>query len=220
MTTPQWSTPERQRHLVELFQKYGNYCMLGHRVCPNTSHYVTHDVKMVWESKEKWQEGRDEYGEPTGVYQRVRESKKVRVYSEPYLARLYNKVSEAAIHSWIAEDRDRRSYEWHLEQQQIIDGTYGKYGSRFDPVARDVYFQNRPEYYLVALGVNALTHQRVALIRIPSTFVYLFVDCSDTVQELSKNAKRKLKRYGQVPAMYKTIDEKCKQAVSDWYANR
>jgi hypothetical protein len=73
---------------------------------------------------------------------------------------------------------------------------------------------------MVGMGINALTHQRVALIRVPSTFVHLFVDCSDTVQELSKNARRKMKRYGQVPKLYKTIDDKCKQAVRDWYAKQ
>jgi hypothetical protein len=175
---------------------------------------------MTLVSTFKEEEGLDKSGNRTGVMMTVRETKKVAYYSEPYLARLYNKVSEAAIDSWKAEDRDRRSYEWHLEQQQLVDGTYGKYGSRFDPVARDVYFQNRPEYYMVGMGVNALTHKRVALIRIPSTFVHLFVDCSDTVQELSKNAKNKWKRYGKVPAMYKTIDDNCKAAVRARFANR
>jgi hypothetical protein len=183
MAMPQWSTPERQRHLVLLFHKYIGYCLLGHRVCPNLDHFLTRDVKMQWVSEIKEEEGMDRSGNRTGIFVKVRKSKKVPVYSEEYPARLYNKVAEAAIDSWKAEDRDRRSYEWHLEQQQIVDGTYGKYGSTFDPVARDVYFQNRPEYYLVALGVNALTHRRVALIRIPSTFVYLFVDCSSIVQE-------------------------------------
>jgi hypothetical protein len=176
---------------------------------------------MEWVSEIKEEEGMDRSGNRTGIFVKVRKSKKVPVYSGPYLARLYNKVAEAAIHSWIAEDRDRRSYEWHLEQQQLIDGTYGKYGSTFDPVARDVYFQNRPEYYLVALGVNALTHQRVALIRIPSTFVHLFVDCSSIVQEVSKHAKRKAKRYNKVNGVpMQEIDHLCKAAVRAWYANR
>jgi hypothetical protein len=196
-------------------------CLEGHRACSDLSHYIVDDeVKMVWVSEFKEQEGLDKSGNRTGVMLTVRETKKVPVKVESYLARMYNKVTEAAIDSWKAEDRDRRSYEWRLEQQPLNDGTYGKYGSRFDPVARDVYFQNRPEYYLVGMGVSALTHQRVALIRVPNTSAHLFVDCSDTVQELSKNAKRKMKRYGRVPAMYKTIDEKCKQAVRDWYAKQ
>jgi hypothetical protein len=110
------------------------------------------------------------------------------------MQREYQKLAEAAIESWKDEDRERRNYEWKLEQQQILDGTYGKYGTSFDPVARDAFFATRPEYYLVSIGVNAFTYQRVALIRIPSTSVYLFVDLSDAVQELSKNASRESRR--------------------------
>jgi hypothetical protein len=217
MAKPQWATPERQRHLVELFNKYIGYCLLGHRVCSNLEHYMTRDVKMVWESEFKEEEGLDKSGNRTGVMLTVRETKKVPFYSEKYPQRLYNKVAEAAKDSWKAEDRDRRSFEHYLEQQTLNDGTYGKYGSTFDPVARDAFFATRPEYYLVGMGVSALTHQRVALIRVPSTSVHLFVDCRDTVQELSKNAKRKMKRYGKVPTRYKTIDDNCKAAVRAWY---
>jgi hypothetical protein len=85
----------------------------------------------------------------------------------------------------------------------LNDCTHGKWGSRFDPVG---------------VGVSVLTHKKVALIRVPSTSVHLFVDCGDTVQELSKYASRKMKRYGKVPAMYKTIDQKCNEAVRAWYA--
>src|SRR5919106_662807 len=136
MAKPQWSTPERQRHLVQLFQKYGNYCLLGHRTCPNLKHYITRDVKMVWETEVNEEPGMDRSGNKTGIMVKVHKSQKVPLYSEPYLARLYNKVSEAAIHSWVAEDRDRSSYKWKQEQQTTNDGTYGKYGSTFDPVAR------------------------------------------------------------------------------------
>jgi hypothetical protein len=221
MASPLWSTPQRRQHLVKLFHQYGNKCLRGHPVCRDTSHYDTRDVKMVWESEEKWQEGRNEYGEPTGVYQRVRKSKKVPFYSEPYPARLYNKVAEACIESWKAEDRERRSFEWKLEQQTLHDGTYGKYGSTFDPVARDVFFSTRPEYYLVAMGVNAFSFDRVALIRIPSTSVHLFVDVGGAVQEVSKNARRKALRHRKLSGALKDkIDENCKAAVRAWHANR
>ena len=135
---------------------------------------------------------------------------------------LYNPVLEGIIESWKAEDRERRAYEWHLEQQQIIDGTYGKYGSTFDPVARDVFVNSRPEYYLVAVGVNPFTYRRVALVRIPSTFIHLFVDVRHTVQGVSKNAKRKAKRYGKGTnkVLMATIDESCRLAVRDWWATR
>jgi hypothetical protein len=131
-------------------------------------------------------------------------------------------VLQGIIDSWKAEDRERRAYEWQLEQQQIIDGTYGVYGSSFDPVARDVFVNSRPEYYLVALGVSPFTYKRVALVRIPSTFMHLFVDVGDAVQEVSKNARRKALRHGKIRsgALMAKIDESCKAAVMDWWSTR
>ena len=135
---------------------------------------------------------------------------------------MYNPVLEAIIESWKAEDRERRAYEWKLEQRQIVDGTYGKYGSTFDPVARDVFINSRPEYYLVALGVNPFTYQRVALVRVPSTFMHLFVDVGCVVQEVSKNARRKAFRHGKIRngALMAKIHEHCTAAVRDWWTTR
>jgi hypothetical protein len=137
----------------------------------------------------------------------------------------YELSIEGIIDSWKAEDRERRAYEWKLEQRQIIDGTYGQYGTTFDPVARDVYVNSRPAYYLVGMGVNPFTYQRVALVRIPSTFVHLFVDVGSavkSVQGVSKNAKRKAVRHGKIRqgALMAEIDQLCKAAVADWWSVR
>ena len=43
-----------------------------------------------------------------------------------YTANLYSEVSERVIEDWKSEDRERRNYEWKLEQRSIQDGTYGK----------------------------------------------------------------------------------------------
>ncbi|MFQ6027697.1 MAG: hypothetical protein ACE5Q6_09415 [Dehalococcoidia bacterium] len=168
---PQWATPERRQHLVDLFNRCGGYCVFGDRGCQVDEHH-------------------------------------------------YELFIEGIIDSWKAEDRERRHYEWQLEQRQILDGTYGKYGSSFDPVARDVFVNSRPEYYLVGVGVNPFTYQRVALVRIPSTFVHLFVDVGPAVQEVSKNARRKALRHGKLRhgALMEKIDELCRLAVADWWS--
>ncbi len=172
MTLPQWSTPERRKHLVALFNRCGGFCVFGDAGCQIHEHH-------------------------------------------------YELFIEGIIDSWKAEDRERRSYEWKLEQRQIQDGTYGRFGGRFDPVARDVFVNERPEYYLVGLGVNPFTYQRVALVRIPSTFIHLFVDVGGVLQEVSKNARRKVLRHGRKPgkALDTKIHEKCRLAVADWWAS-
>jgi hypothetical protein len=221
MTLPQWSTPQRREHLVELFHKYGNLCLQGHPVCPDETHYKAGDFQIEWRSTPDIMEFRTRSGEKTNIFVQAWKRERVRVEGGHYPARLYNKVAEAAIESWKAEDRERRSYEWDMEQLQIFDGTYGRYGSTFDPVARDVYVNGRPEYYLVGLGVNPFTYKRVALVRVPSTLVHLFVDVGTVVQEVSKNARRKAVRHGKVSGnLMDRIDLLCRAAVADWWAAR
>ena len=168
---PQWSTPERRKHLVGLFDRCGGYCVFGDQGCQIDEHH-------------------------------------------------YELFIEGIIDSWKAEDRERRAYEWELEQRQILDGTYGRYGTTFDPVAKDMFVNGRPAYYLVGMGLNPFTYQRVALVRIPSTFVHLFVDVGTAVQEVSKNARRKAMRHGKIRsgALMARIDELCKAAVEDWWS--
>ena len=36
---PRWCTPERQSHLVALFQRSGGFCMYGHGPCPIEEHH-------------------------------------------------------------------------------------------------------------------------------------------------------------------------------------
>ena len=173
MTLPLWSTPQRRKHLVALFNRCGGYCVFGDAGCRIDEHH-------------------------------------------------YELFIEGIIDSWKAEDRERRAYEWKLEQQAIVDGTYGQYGSTFDPVAKDVFVNRRPAYYFVGMGVNPFTYKRVALVRVPSTFVHLFVDVGTAVQQVNKNARRKAMRHGKVRngALMAKIDELCQAAVADWWSVR
>lgn len=136
----------------------------------------------------------------------------------------YRKVSEGAIEAWKADDREERSYLWKLEQQQILDGTYGRYGSDFDPVARDVYHQQQPAYYLLGFGIGAESKKRIAVIRVPSTYIRLYVEVADAFQgvSISKNKKRKMARYqaGPPAAIWERIDSLCSQAVDGYWASR
>lgn len=133
----------------------------------------------------------------------------------------YEVFIEGIIEEWKAEDRDRRLYEWKLEQRTIHTGEKGRWGRRFDPVTRDVFMANQPEYYLVGLGVDALNFKRVALVRIPSTQIHLFVDVSraGTFRRLSKNQRRKIVRYGASPPadVMGEIRSLCQEAVEDWW---
>ena len=45
MTKPRWATAERKARLVQLWERYGNQCLQGHRTCPDPTHYVLRTPK-------------------------------------------------------------------------------------------------------------------------------------------------------------------------------
>ncbi len=175
MATPQWATPERQRHLVYLFEKSGGFCVFGDKGCLYDEHH-------------------------------------------------YPLFMETVIEDWKAEDREERALLWKLEQEHLHDGTFGRWGSDFDPVARDVYYQERPKYYMLGFGVSAESKQRIAVIRVPSTYIRLYVNLAVAFQgvSISRNKKRKMARYNAGPPaiVSERIDTLCSQAVDAYWASR
>ena len=164
MAQPLWVTPERQRKLVDLFERSGGFCVYGHANCLDGRHH-------------------------------------------------YPVVVEECIDYWKADDREGRNYEWKQEERRIHHGEKGRFGQRFDPIDRETFVARRPEYYLVALGVSPFTFKQVAVVRVPSTHMHLFVEVGDV--KLSKNKRRQLARYGVMPG---EIHQRCLAAVRDWWA--
>ena len=142
----------------------------------------------------------------------------------PYDEHHFPVFMETVIEEWKAEDRETRSLLLKLEQSTIHDGTYGRYGGDFDPVARDVYFQERPTYYFLGYGVAAQSKKRIAVIRVPSTYIRLYVEVSDAFQgvRISRNKRRKMSRYKSAPPaeVWQEIDRLCAQAVAVYWASR
>ncbi len=137
----------------------------------------------------------------------------------PTDAHHYEVFIEGLIRDWVKDDAQRRACEWKLEQRRMATGEVGRWGAPFDPVAREQYIQRRMEYQLVGLGVNAFTHRSVALVRVPSLSIHLFVDIAWAVQPLSRNGRRKLFRYGSAPRadVMRRIEAQCREAVRDWW---
>ena len=175
-TKPQWATPQRQEHLVYLFNRSGGFCVFGEELCPFGDHH-------------------------------------------------FPNFMEAVIEEWKAEDREERVYLWKLEQLQIHDGTFGRHGGRFDPVARDVYYQEqRPQYHFLGFGVSAESKKRIAVVRVPSTFIRLYVEVSEAFEgaSISRNKRRKMVRYNSQPPahIWEKVDSLRCQAVEAYWASR
>ncbi len=103
----------------------------------------------------------------------------------------YSWYIEPLIADWKASDSEDQRWAWLLEQRAMHRIPEKLRRGRFDSVAQDAFGARQPSYYTEGFTVNAFTFTRMAKVRIPSTHMRLFVD----VPKLSKNKRRKLKRY-------------------------
>ena len=208
MAKPLWNTPERQQRLVELTRKYLNQCLLGHRGCFETTHYyeeapytpiryvVANDGgKLV----------------PIGAVPD-------RYCPPPAMApkRLQEKRVEETRDTWQADDREERFAEKQRIEQPLPPGEFGQWGSRFDPVQREVFTANQPEYYLLAVTFDPVAQRRIAEVRIPSSHIHLLVTVPKGV---SAHKKRKLRREAKPVPAAPTVEETCTAAVRHYWAN-
>lgn len=168
---PKWATPDRQAHLVNLFQRCGGFCVFGETPCTNPMrhHYI------------------------------------------PF--------TDGLVADWIADDRAHDRAVWLAEQRAIHNlAERGALRGQFSAIARDVFHDKQPEYYLNGLGISALTFKPFAKVRIASSYVALYVDIAVALQNVSKAKKRKFLRYGKpLPHEYRNeIDRICRLAVKHY----
>ena len=138
------------------------------------------------------------------------------------LLRLYDVKSEGAVRYWVSDDAAQRAAEWKAEQERLhLDQRRFRQGE-FDSLRRQIYLESQPPYRLVALTVDALTFRPVALVKVSSTIVSLFVNLEEPMVGLSKSARRKARRYGKpLPvAEVKKAEKAIEAAVQDWWAHR
>lgn len=171
MTYPLWTTPVRRAHLIKLFGK----------------------TKMVDAPYELKGFCLDDHCHKLGAAGILPPE-----CSTCFMCRFnYENYIEEVITYWKADDRAEDAALWRRERKLLHAAPLkrGRWGSQFDPVAKDQFFSQRPPFYLEATGISGLTFTRVAKIRIPGTKQRLFVPIPRT-KGLSKNARRKLERYG------------------------
>jgi hypothetical protein len=194
-TQPRWATAARKARLVELWARYGNRCLQGHRTCPDPSHYVP-----VSSTGQALVDGQ----------------------GRTHLLRLYDLKSEGAVRHWVSDDAAQRMAEWKAEQERLHGDQRRFRQGEFDCLRRQLYKESQPPYRLVALTVDSLTFRPVALVRVSSTIVSLFVNLPNPMVGVSKSARRKARRYGKpLPEDAARKAEKAiATAVQDWWARR
>ena len=194
---PKWATSVRREALVEVFEKYGNKCLLGHRVCSDPDHYLIYRGKDCYMAIPQETQVNDQYGQS-----RMEDGKRVtmqgwrivKVFNHTQeFTNLYELHSEQLIGDWKSEDRAEREWLWRREQQLLhkMPDERG-WGRVFDPVAKDQFSSVREPFEIEAISVNPLTKQRVARIRVAGTGKRLFVNIMRHGK--GKNAKKKARR--------------------------
>lgn len=227
---PKWVTPTRKAQLVKLWAQYGNRCLKGHRVCPDRSHYVQPitALQLAWVpdrmAPAQRPDGtpiRDSDGNPIRYMRYKQVSGTVKV-AETTL-RLYEQVEDEVIRHWVSDDASRRMAEWKAEQVRLhgVPDRHFHQGE-FDNIRRENFLAEQPPYYIEALTPDALTFRPVALVRIPSTGVHLFVELGEALQRISKRARRRAVREGKPlpPDTQAAVDKLIQSAVQDWWAKR
>jgi hypothetical protein len=222
---PVWATADRQRELVELFQRYGNRCLLGHRACPDASHYVYLQPHTVYVNKPVHIPITDGSGIKVvdGVVQTLTYYRTLKGTDyKPEMKRMYDVVEQNTIEGWRAEDRAKRDADWKAERAAMHRNANRSYpvGGQFDAIAKDEFFATQPLYYRVGMGFSAVTLRPFAKVKLPSGVVELHVDIGDALKPVSKNARRKAIRYGRgLPLdVQSRIDHLCAEAVKRYLA--
>jgi hypothetical protein len=127
---------------------------------------------------------------------------------------------EEAVRYWVSEGAAQKAAEWKAERERLHrDQRHFRQG-QFDSLQRQIYLENQPPYTIVALTVDSLTFRPVALVKVSSTIIHLFVDLPNPMGGLSKSARRKARRYGKgLPeeAVHKA-EQAIAAAVQDWWA--
>ena len=117
----------------------------------------------------------------------------------------YERLQAMLRHEWAAEDREERAYLRKLERRKLHPYEFITQGG-FDSTAREVFHDSQPSHYVMGQTLDVLRGQPVALVRVSSTPIQLWVD----IPKPSENALRKARRYGKL--LQTAIDT----AVAEW----
>ena len=170
MDFPQWATPERRVHLVNLFNRSKGFCVFGHAKCPYPDHH-------------------------------------------------YEGFIEGLIADWKAEDRERRQAEWRALERALHSLAEVKpERGEWNATGKDAFYALQPQYYIEGLGISGLTFRPFAKVRVSSTPVRLFVEIGEAVKGVSKNRRRKARRYGKAlpPEAQERVDNAAWRAVKHY----
>ncbi len=226
-----WVTQDRFQHLVDLFHRYGNKCLQGHLNCPDMTHYfeavpvamryaVVKDVPCVdrYGNTQRNADGEVVYTQAYGI--KLATGKDRIIQYRPNT--LYEKLTAEIVRDWVRDDAEARAYLRKLEARGLhaFTSESGALRGNFNAISRTIYCDNQPMFYILGLGVDALTFKPYAKVRIAGSIVALHVYIGEALKTLSKCKRRKVVRYGKpLPAvMTAIVSEEAAKAVRHYLA--
>ena len=109
----------------------------------------------------------------------------------------YEVFIETLIDDWKAEDRAQATLDWKAEVKAMhsLGERRLPIRGKFSNIAKDIFFDKQPLFYIEALGISGLKLQPFAKVKLSSSYMRLYIDLGDSLKAISKNKRRKAIRY-------------------------
>lgn len=127
----------------------------------------------------------------------------------------YELYIEALIADWKEADREQREAEWFAELKAIhsLGERTSPLRGQFSAISKEIWGGSQPLFYIETLGISGVTLKPFAKVRLPSSYMRLYVDLGNALRVLSKSKRRKIIRYGK--PLPKTAEEKVSKLVRE-----
>lgn len=132
----------------------------------------------------------------------------------------YGYFIDGLIADWKADDRATIEALWKAESRLMHSLGERRYPvrGRFSNIAKDIYFAEQPQFYIIGFAISGLTFEPFATVRLSSSYMHLYISLGDTLKTLSKNKRRKAIRYHKAlpKDIQDTVNTIIKQAVKHY----
>jgi len=129
----------------------------------------------------------------------------------------YSNFIEYLIADWKADDKAQDTADWQAERKALHSLGERRYPLRgqFSNISKDIFYDQQPLFYVLGMGVSGLTYKPFAKVRLSSSYVYLYVDLTNTLKGVGKAKRRKAIRYGKALPIEKQreVEQLCRLAV-------
>ena len=134
--------------------------------------------------------------------------------------RYHELLIDNAVKYWSDDSRRETLENWKRDRRELhkLNERSFPLRGRFNNISSVIFHDNQPLYYLESIGMNGLTMQPYARVKLASSRQYLYVELGNSLIGISKNRKRKILKYGKLPkeSELETIDNKVKIAVKTY----